>query len=156
MSEAVSGPRLRRARADDLPTIEALLAEERLPPQGLREHLGSFFVLEDDGRVVGSAGLELYGEAALLRSVVVTPEMRGRGLGERLTEAALAKAKKEGARRVYLFTFSAADFFARYGFRDLSVDDFDSAMADSFQVRAVTTIPQLRQFLRAMRLELPD
>jgi len=149
-------PRLRRARATDVPAIEALVTAERLPPQGLREHLGSFLVLEDGGRVVGSAGLEVYGEAALLRSVVVAPEMRGQGLGERLTEAALAEARKRGARRVYLFTLSAADFFARYGFRDLSVDDFEAAMADSFQVRAVSTIPQLRQFLRGMRLELPD
>lgn len=152
----MSGPRLRRARGADVPAIEALLTAERLPPQGLSEHPGSFFVLEDEGRVIGSAGVEVYGEAALLRSVVVAPELRGRGLGERLTEAALAEAKKRGARRVYLFTFRAADFFARYGFREVSVEDFESAMGGSFQVRAVTTMPQLRQFLRAMRLELTD
>ncbi len=149
-------PRLRRARGADVPAIEALLTAERLPPQGLLEHLGSFFVLEEDGRVIGSAGVEVYGEAALLRSVVVAPELRGRGLGEQLTEAALAEAKKRGARRVYLFTFRAAGFFARYGFRDVSVEDFEAAMAGSFQVQAVTTMPQLRQFLRAMRLELTD
>ncbi len=45
-----------------------------------------------DGRVVGAAGLERYADGALLRSGVVDASARGQGVGQRLTEAALALA----------------------------------------------------------------
>ena len=66
----------RRARAEDIPRIEALITGEHLPAYGLDEFLGAFFVLADGEHIVGCAGLEVYGEAALLRSVVVAPERR--------------------------------------------------------------------------------
>ncbi len=150
----MSEPDLRRARAEDIPQIEALLAAERLPPYGLKDHLDTFFVLEEGERVVGSAGLEVYGEAALLRSVVVAPESRGRQEGQRLTEAALAEARKRGVTRVYLFTMAAGGFFARYGFREVTLAEFEPAVRASFQYQGVSRMPQLRERLRAMRLAL--
>ena len=69
-----------------------------------------------DGAVVGSAALELYGASALLRSVAVQRDRRGRGLGRRLTGAALDLARRCGAVRVYLLTETADDFFPRFGF----------------------------------------
>jgi len=69
---------LRRAREEDILQIEALITAEGLPAYGLAEYLGTFFVLDEGERLVGCAGLEIYGEAALLRSVVVAPEHRGR------------------------------------------------------------------------------
>jgi N-acetylglutamate synthase-like GNAT family acetyltransferase len=149
-------PTLRRAREEDIPQIEALLLAERLPPYGINEYLGTFFVLEDGGRVVGSAGLEVYGQAALLRSVVVAPELRGGTHGRRLTEAALAEARARGVQRVYLFTMHAAEFFARYGFRECGLEDFEPAVRESYQYRGVSTMPQLREWLKAMRLELDN
>ena len=68
-------------------------------------------------RVVGSAALEFYGKAALLRSVAVVAELRGAGLGHRLTGAALDLARQRGVTAVYLLTETAADFFPRFGFR---------------------------------------
>ena len=150
----MSGLTLRPAREEDVPQIEALLQAEHLPPQGIKDWLPHFFVLEDGGRVVGSVGLEVYGQAALLRSVAVTPELRGGRQGERLVQAALSRTRELGVRSVYLFTMAAGDFFARYGFRDVPVEEFEPAVRDSFQVRAVSSQPQLRQLVRAMRLEV--
>ena len=149
----MSGPTLRPAREEDVPQIEALLLAEHLPPQGIKDWLPHFFVLEDGGRVVGCAGLEVYGRAALLRSVAVTPELRGGRQGERLVQAALARTRELGVRSVYLFTMAAGDFFSRFGFRDTTVEEFDPAVRGSFQVQAVSTIPQLRERVRAMRLD---
>ncbi len=150
------GPRLRRARPADAPAIEALLASERLPPYGLLDHLETFFVLEEGGRIVGSAGLEVYGQAALLRSVAVSPGLRKQRLGERLTGAALAEARRRGVRRVYLFTMHAAEFFARYGFREVTLEEFEPAVRQSIQYRGVSSMPELRARLKAMRLELDN
>jgi amino-acid N-acetyltransferase len=101
----------------DYPGIEALLREHRLPGAGLRSHLDTTLVARDDAAIVGSAGLELYGPSALLRSVAVTGAKRGTGVGRALALAALDLARERGVRDVYLLTETAAAFFARIGFR---------------------------------------
>ncbi|MBI1884999.1 MAG: GNAT family N-acetyltransferase [Chloroflexi bacterium] len=147
-------PRIRRSRAEDVPAIEALLVAEHLPPYAIAEFLETFWVVEDGGRVVGSAGLEVYGEAGVLRSVVVQPGRRGENLGERLTRTALREARRRGVRRLYLFTMHAADFFRRFGFAECGLDEFDEAARQSFQYRAVSSMPELAGRLTAMRLDL--
>ena len=66
--------------------------------------------------VVGTAALELYGDAALLRSVAVATSLRGQGLGAALTVAALDLARRRGVRTVYLLTETAERFFPKFGF----------------------------------------
>ena len=144
----------RRARAEDIPRIEALITGEHLPAYGLDEFLGTFFVLADGEHVVGCAGLEVYGEAALLRSVVVAPERRRRDEGRRLVEAALAEARRRRVARVYLFTMNAGAFFGRLGFRDVRPEDFEEAVRASRQYEAVSRLPDLRARIKAMALEL--
>ena len=58
----------------------------------------------------------MYGRDALLRSVAVDPSLRGTGLGQRLTRAALDRAKASGVTRVFLLTETAAAFFPKFGF----------------------------------------
>ncbi len=121
------------ARPHDLPAVLALLRAAGLPQEGVAEHFKEFLVALADDRVVGAAGLELYGEAALLRSVVVHPEWRGRGLGQRLTEAVLKKARARGIREVYLLTKTATAFFPRFGFRPIPREVVNPAVRASVQ-----------------------
>jgi amino-acid N-acetyltransferase len=107
------------ARRDDLPRILALLEEAGLPPDGLEDHLSTALVARRGGQVVGSAALELFGTTALLRSVAVTRDLRGTGLGSRLTGAALRLSRELGAAEAYLLTETADLFFARFGFRPI-------------------------------------
>ncbi len=150
----MSEPVLRPARKDDIPAVEALLKAEWLPPFQIAEFLDSFWVLERDGGVVGAAGIELYGGAAVLRSVVVAPSLRGSGAGERLVRTALDYARKHGARRVYLFTMSAAPFFARYGFTPVTTDDFEPEVRASWQYQGLTARPEILRQMTPMQLEL--
>lgn len=105
------------AHPDDLPAVVDLLARAGLPEAGLREHVATLLVARQDGRLVGCAGLELYGSAALLRSVAVDEACRGQGIGRCLTDAALIAAKQHGVSQLYLLTETAPAFFARQGFR---------------------------------------
>lgn len=114
-SEPIVGP----ARAGDLPVVLALLERCGLPDAGLADHVSTLLVARSGGDVVGCAALELHEPDALLRSVAVAPELRGRGLGERLTAAVLDLARARLARRVYLLTETAAGFFPRFGFRTI-------------------------------------
>ena len=90
------------ARPHDLRGALDLLGRSELTEQDVAERWGHYFVVrEDDGRVVGVAGLEIHGEDGLLRSVAVDPDYRGQGLAASLVEAAMERAKRvEAARRV--------------------------------------------------------
>jgi amino-acid N-acetyltransferase len=108
---------IRPAGPDDRDAVEALLRAAGLPTDGVADHLDTFFVVDDGGQIIGSAGLELYGEHALLRSVAIDPEARRSGLGSTLTRRALDEARARGAQAVYLLTTTAEEFFPRFGFR---------------------------------------
>jgi amino-acid N-acetyltransferase len=108
------------ARAEDLSAILSLLERSGLPKNGLSDHVATALVGRLGRKVVGSAALELYGTAALLRSLVVESGLRGQGLGQRLMRAALAQARRLGVSQVYLLTETASGFFPRFGFRPIS------------------------------------
>jgi amino-acid N-acetyltransferase len=94
----------------------ALLQRSQLPVAGVTEDIVMLLARDDSGRIVGTAGLEEFDGAALLRSVAVAPEVRGLGLGIRLTRAALDVAASRGHTDVFLLTTTAAGFFPKCGF----------------------------------------
>src|SRR3954447_3198108 len=105
-----------RATAADVAALEQLLSGEGLPIDGVRAVLDGFLLVRDGGGVLAAAAVERYGAAVLLRSVVVAPPARGRGLGARVVEQRLAAAARAGASDAYLLTTTAEPFFTRLGF----------------------------------------
>src|SRR5271157_2105652 len=84
---------IRPATDTDLPAILELLAINHLPADGLAAHIHTAFIAHQAGQCVGSGALEIYGQAALLRSVAVAPALQRQGLGQRLIDAALLLAR---------------------------------------------------------------
>ncbi len=107
------------AKDEDLPEILALLERSGLPLVGYADHLATALVGQQEQRFVASAALELYGPAALLRSVAVDASQRGHGFGKRIVLAAMALSRQHGAGIIYLLTESAQTFFERLGFISL-------------------------------------
>jgi amino-acid N-acetyltransferase len=129
---------IRPARAEDRDAVEALLHRARLPPDGLDEQFGEpYAVAEADGRIVGAAGVEVYGDAGLLRSVAVDEAWQGRGLGAALTRERLAWAERRGLGEVYLMTNTAAGYFPRLGFAPVARDAVPDAVRESLQFAVV-------------------
>ncbi len=117
MESLTEMPELSPAASSDLALITELLASSGLPSGGVAENIRHFYVARDrSGAVVGTAGAEIHGQQALLRSVCVAPDWRNRGLGTLLAEAVLARARSAGCREVYLLTTTAAGYFSRRGF----------------------------------------
>ncbi len=116
---AETEPAVRRATWADAAAVERLLAAENLPRDGVAEWLERFWVAEAEAAIVGAAGVELYGEIGLVRSVAVAPRWRGTGLGRRLTERAIEEAGRSGARQLYLLTTTADRYFPRLGFSEV-------------------------------------
>jgi amino-acid N-acetyltransferase len=113
----------------------ASLAGAGLPTDGVEEHFHSFFVVDDGGRIVAAAGLELYGEHALLRSVVVADGARGTGLGSTLTRRTLDEARARGVGTVYLLTMTAGAFFPRFGFERAAREEIPEHVQASREFR---------------------
>jgi amino-acid N-acetyltransferase len=95
----------------------ALLQAQGLPVSDITgEHLEHFFFVGSDGSPTGLVGLELYGTDALLRSLVVAENARGKGLGSTLIAHAEQYAAAKGVRSLYLLTSTAEAFFKRLGY----------------------------------------
>ena len=121
-----------RADAADLSEVLALLEEVDLPKEGVAEHFGEFFVARDGDKLVGCVGQERYGNVALLRSLAVSPNLQGSGLGKALTARLLDEARASGVHEVVLLTTTARDFFARhFGFAEAQRREFNEAFAHS-------------------------
>ncbi len=103
--------------------LRAALAGAGLPVDDLADAGRSFYRFSRDGETVGFGGLELYGEAALLRSIVVLSDRRGFGFGHAITSGLLDQAHRKGAGAAYLLTESAAPFFLSLGFRPVAREE---------------------------------
>lgn len=118
MSAGPPDATLAPAAPHDRAEIEALLAASSLPLDGLEAT--DLAIVRVAGALAGVAGLELYGEHALLRSVAVAPAWRGRGIAAALVAERVAHAKALAIDHpfsaVWLLTTGAADYFARLGF----------------------------------------
>ena len=114
---------IRTAIADDLEPLTSFLvpfveAGKLLPRtfDELRELLPTLFVAEQDGKIVGCAALEIYSwKLAEVRSLAVSPAMQGQGVGKRLVEACLDRARTANILEVMAIT-SSDGFFMSCGF----------------------------------------
>ena len=135
------------ARPHDLRGALDLLGRTELTEQDVAERWGHYFVVrEDDGRVVGVAGLEIHGEDGLLRSVAVDTEYRGQGLAASLVDASVERAKRVQLHAVYLLTTTARDYFARHGFADCPREEAPAAIRESWEFR--TGCPSTAAFMK--------
>lgn len=100
-----------------------LLRKADLPTEDLTPaHVDHFFYSGTAAQPTGLVGLEIFGDVALLRSLVVTPERRGSGEGHLLLEHAEREASSRGVRELYLLTTTAEPFFAKCGYARASRD----------------------------------
>ena len=122
-------PHLRPAAITDVPQIHELLDEyARMgnllprPYSELYRHLRDFFVVEIDGKVVACGALEIFTEnLGEVRSLVVSKEYEGHGLGKHLVQRIVDEARQIGLRRIMALTYVPA-FFHKLGFRTVPKD----------------------------------
>ena len=105
-----------RARPADVQAIEGLLTAAALPLDGAAEALETGVVARDGEAIVGAAAIEPFGDAGLLRSVVVAADRRGSGIGASLVGASETLASELGIDELYLLTDTAEAWFARRGY----------------------------------------
>ena len=114
---------IRPARTSDVKGIRALI--DSYAPEGrllsketvtLYESTQEFTVAVKDGAVVGCGALHiLWEDLAEVRTVAVTQELQGTGIGNQIMQAITARAKNIGVKRIFCLTFET-QFFGRHGF----------------------------------------
>lgn len=101
-----------------LEKLQTFLQQNQLPYQDVTLEGSLYFTLTDEQhRLIGSGGLELYGKDALLRSLAVDEKYRGEKKGAQLVDDLLSKAKSMKIENIFLLTETARDFFAKKGFQ---------------------------------------
>ena len=141
---------IREARLDDIPRLCALLAElfaqeADFAPDAERQRRGLRLILDNpacgrvycasqSGAIVGMVTILFTvstaegSRAAWLEDMVVDPDRRGRGIGERLLNHAIAEARAAGCTRITLLTdgdnHSAMRFYSRAGFVHSAMEPF--------------------------------
>jgi amino-acid N-acetyltransferase len=115
-----------------LQELKSFLELNKLPFTDLTLKGNVFWIYRDpQGNMVGSGGLEMYGDVALLRSVAVGQAERSKNLGSQIVHDLLRHAKESGIKSVFLLTETAHHFFLKKGFTDLSRDEVPSALKES-------------------------
>ncbi len=108
---------------NDKETLEKLrqfLKVNQLPSPDIRLEGSLYFGYQDkDGKLIGSGGLELYGDLALLRSIAVDEEFRSQSIGKGIVEEIIDKAMSLKIKDLYLLTETARTFFLKNGFTDV-------------------------------------
>ena len=126
-----------RATPSDVESVEALLSAASLPLDGAREAFALGVVGREEGRVVAAAAIERFGQAALLRSVVVDEAARGTGNGRAIVNAAEDLARAEGIGDMYLLTETATDWFPRLGYQVVERQAAATVVGESIEFTTV-------------------
>lgn len=142
---------IRDALSEDVPAIDALVSaaygefapslepggwarmKQSLAAAGFVAGGAALMVAEDGGRVAGSVAYYAPGRStpaifprdwASLRALAVDPGLRSRGIGRRLTEACIQRARQDGAAVIGLHTSEAMvvarSLYERMGFAIVS------------------------------------
>lgn len=120
-----SGVVVRRARTSDVRAMKALVDQYvgkvllAKPLVTLYEDVQEFWVAEENDVVIGCGALHvLWEDLAEIRTVAVSPEVLGRGIGHRIVSQLIAVARELELSRIFVLTFETA-FFNRHGFMEI-------------------------------------
>lgn len=122
---------LSRAVAEDREGIIGLLRAEKLPVDDLPIDMSAFLVARNAAGLVGAIGMELYGRSALLRSMVVAPTERNKGIADQLVRALESLAAEKDVSNIYLLTETADKYFAKKGYTVVQRDEVPEAVKAS-------------------------
>ncbi|MFV1884562.1 MAG: arsenic resistance N-acetyltransferase ArsN2 [Balneola sp.] len=104
------------ATSDDIELIKDLLSSHHLPVDDIGDSNIRFYLVKQEDELKACAGVELFDNLGLLRSVAVSESLRGSGIGRELVEFVLKDSKSHGITSLYLLTQTAEHFFGKLGF----------------------------------------
>ncbi len=147
---------VRPARTSDIKAIHKLIVDFASGGRMLQketvtlyESVQEFMVAVEDGKVVGCGALHvLWEDLAEVRSVAITENLRGNGIGNLILERIIERARDLGLSRIFCLTFETK-FFGRHGFQEIQgtpvepevyaqlLKSYDSGVAEFLDLESV-------------------
>ena len=147
---------VRPARTSDIKGIHKLIVEFASGGRMLQketvtlyESVQEFVVAVDNGKVIGCGALHvLWEDLAEVRSVAITENFRGNGIGNQILERIIDRARVLGLSRIFCLTFETK-FFGRHGFEEIQgtpvepevyaqlLKSYDSGVAEFLDLESV-------------------
>jgi amino-acid N-acetyltransferase len=128
--------KIRKATEADLKDIKTILSFFFLDTDNVKKNLPEFIVAVNDTKTLGCACLDI-GNFVELRSIAVLPSYRNKGVGSKLVDAILERAK-ECTDVIYLRTTSPVFFekkgFVRLPYKEKKVIWKDCEECDKFDI----------------------
>jgi amino-acid N-acetyltransferase len=117
---------IRPARTSDVKAIRELVDSYAAPGKMLTketvtlfESVQEFTVAEEDGVIVGCGALHiLWEDLAEVRTVAVKQGRHKEGIGHKILEKIIERAREVGVQRIFCLTFQT-EFFGRHGFEEI-------------------------------------
>ena len=130
------------------PAVLALLTENDLPVADLDENKILFACL-DRGDLVGTGGLELFKDCALLRSISIRKDLQKKGLGKFIVRELEQVARRIGINSLYLLTTTAENFFSHGGYNKIDREEVPAEIKNTSQFSSVcpSSAVVMRKFL---------
>jgi len=130
-------PEVLPAAAQDMVAIRALLERSGLPTSDLDSARPDFVLIRENGQVIAAGALQRFGSSALLRSLVVAPDRRERGLGQAVVSELERMARMAHINQLILLTQTAPEFFAHQGYRVIERSSVPQDMQQSEEFRSL-------------------
>ncbi len=124
---------IKKLKIEQLDSVVSLLKSFNLVYEDIKAHFVNFSVALDNNKIIGCAGFEKHDEIGLLRSVAVSLEFQGKGVGHMLIKSILKNAEQEGIKVFYLLTDTASSFFSKFGFKIVSRTEVDERIKTTYE-----------------------
>jgi amino-acid N-acetyltransferase len=121
----------------DAESIRVLLEHNGLPTSDLTSSKPQFIVVCEGAKILGTGALQRFGSSALLRSVAVDPDRRGRGLGRIIVEDLERIARGARVTQLILLTETAKPFFEHQGYRVIERHEVPQHVQGSEEFRSL-------------------
>lgn len=114
-----------------------ILKDCSLPCSDLSPEKTIVWVAKNEGSIIGTIGLEMYGKEGLLRSFSVVSSQRNQRVGSALYSVLFTFAEKNGLENLHLLTTTAEYYFSKKGFKKEEKEKAPGGIASSTEFDAV-------------------
>lgn len=124
---------------NDIPEIIAFLIQNKLPAEDVAENI-RFWIIKDGERIIGTIGLEVFGEYGLLRSLATDAEYRKTGIAAALIDSLFIYSATRQLHEIYLLTETAEAYFQKKGFGKIDRNDAPEILRSSTEFSTVCPV----------------
>ena len=133
---------LRPAKIEDIPYMLSIMqnyVERGLllsrSQEDIEAKLGDYVVYAVDNAIHGCGALQAYENASYeIAAIAVDANYRDAGIGEAVVNFLIEKAKKLKAKKLFLLTTQASDWFYTLGFKDGSMKDLPKSKMEKYNL----------------------